>query len=72
MKTCGVCDDKAEGHYAIHRYAMGVGPEIYLCDSCGELPIPTCDQIWRCLSSKRLPRSAFLKKSKKRKARKRT
>ena len=63
-KTCAVCDRPSEGEYAIHRYGMGIGPEVALCNSCGSGPIPTCGQIWAYLCNKRLPMSAFYRTQK--------
>jgi hypothetical protein len=73
MKTCAVCDKTSEGNYAIHRYAMGVGREVWLCDGCGSKTTPTCEQIWSWIRGKKLPKSAFVPtKSKKQKAKKHT
>jgi len=72
MKTCAVCDNTSEGNYSIHRYAMDVGREVWLCDGCGSKTTPTCGQIWDWLRDKKLPRSAFVKKPRKPKAKKRT
>lgn len=42
---CAYCGRAAEGNCSIHR--DGVGPEVDLCDACGQHERPTCKQIWR-------------------------
>ena len=46
MNKCVFCGESAQGNYTIHRDGMGVGPEVNLCDSCGEDEFPSCEQIW--------------------------
>lgn len=43
---CAYCNGPAEGNYAVHKYGMGDGPEVQLCDGCGEGIEPTLDEIW--------------------------
>lgn len=45
--TCAYCGKRAEGGYAIHRDGFGEGPEVPLCEACGEDEALTCDRIWR-------------------------
>jgi hypothetical protein len=43
---CAYCGESAEGNFAIHRDGFGVGPEVDLCDSCGDGRRPTTFEIW--------------------------
>lgn len=44
---CVYCGDKTDGEkYAVHRDGFGVGPEVPLCDRCGEGERPTMREIW--------------------------
>jgi hypothetical protein len=45
-KTCIYCGRTAEGNYSIHKYSMGEGPEVDLCDADGQDLSPTCEEIW--------------------------
>jgi hypothetical protein len=49
-RVCAFCGDPAEGNYAIHRDGFGIGPEVDLCDECGQYPKPTCEDIWEEIS----------------------
>lgn len=44
---------KGEPEYSIHRDGFGEGPEVPLCDGCGEAPHPTCEMIWDHLAAQR-------------------
>lgn len=44
--VCVYCGKPAEGNYSVHRDGFGVGPEVPLCDACGEGLQPTLDEIW--------------------------
>lgn len=48
-KVCAYCSKPAEGSYAIHRDGFELGPEVPLCNTCGDSPTPTCEEIWRRL-----------------------
>ncbi len=52
-KPCVYCDAPCEGHYAIHRDDIGVGPELPLCDAHGSGELPTCEQIWERIAERR-------------------
>ena len=43
---CAYCGKPAEGNYLTHRDGFGIGPEVALCDACGENGEPTLHQIW--------------------------
>lgn len=45
-ETCSYCMQPAEGNYSIHRDGFGEGPEVPLCDACGEGAWPTEEEIW--------------------------
>lgn len=49
---CAHCLQRAEGNYSIHRDGFGVGPEVDLCDKCGQYERPTCEEIWESLKKK--------------------
>jgi hypothetical protein len=50
---CAYCGKEMYGepNASIHRDALGVGPEVPLCDGCGLWPLPTCEQIWDRIST---------------------
>lgn len=46
-KKCAYCGATTDGEkYAVHRDGFGVGPEVPLCDTCGEGERPTLREIW--------------------------
>lgn len=51
--TCAYCGRVIHGEpkCSIHRDALGVGPEVPLCEGCGWFPLPTCEQIWERIST---------------------
>lgn len=46
IEECVYCNGIARGNYAIHRDGFGIGPEVDLCDECGQDPEPTLSEIW--------------------------
>lgn len=46
--VCGYCGKAAQGNFAIHRDGLGEGPEVDLCDACGDCDetVLSCEQIW--------------------------
>lgn len=47
---CAFCGEPAEGNYSIHRDGFAVGPEVDLCDACGEDLEPSCFVIWDAIA----------------------
>lgn len=43
---CAMCLRAVQGNYSIHRDGMGVGPELPLCDACGGVEGPSCEEMW--------------------------
>jgi hypothetical protein len=43
---CAYCTQPSQGNYSIHRDGFGEGPDVPLCDSCGEGQWPTEEEIW--------------------------
>lgn len=52
---CVFCKGHAQGNHCIHRDGFSEGPEVPLCDKCGGLSTPTCEEIWEQLASERSP-----------------
>jgi NAD-dependent SIR2 family protein deacetylase len=50
---CVYCGKPAQGNYSIHRDGYGIGPEVPLCDECGQGPVPTCEHIWERTSEEK-------------------
>lgn len=46
MSTCAFCGEPDQGNFSIHRDGFGVGPEVPLCDGCGQDMEPSCAEIW--------------------------
>lgn len=46
VEECVYCGGLARGNYSIHRDGFGIGPEVDLCDDCGQDSTPTCADIW--------------------------
>lgn len=46
MTTCAYCGQPSEGQYSIHRDGYSLGPEVPLCDACGQGDSPSLTQIW--------------------------
>jgi hypothetical protein len=44
--NCVYCGGESQGRFSIHRDGFGIGPEVPLCDSCGEGDDLTCADIW--------------------------
>lgn len=46
--VCAYCGKPAQGQYAIHRDGLGEGPEVDLCNACGDCDdtVLSCEQIW--------------------------
>jgi hypothetical protein len=49
--TCVFCSQPSQGNYTIHRDGLGLGPELPLCDACGEGAEPSCGAIWAKLAA---------------------
>ena len=49
-RLCVYCGKAAEGNFSIHRDGFDVGPEVPLCDACGQDETPTLDEIWARIS----------------------
>jgi hypothetical protein len=45
-EPCAYCGKPSEGNYAVHRDGFGVGPEVPLCDECGNDDTLSCPDIW--------------------------
>lgn len=50
--TCAACDKPAKGEFAIHRDGFGEGPEVLLCNDCGESVLPTCEELWERIAAR--------------------
>lgn len=46
IRSCVYCDKVAGTRFAIHRDGFGEGPDVPLCDACGEDDAITCEMIW--------------------------
>jgi hypothetical protein len=46
MENCVYCGSPAEGNFSIHRDGFGLGPEVPLCDGCGDSEEPSLAEIW--------------------------
>lgn len=58
---CAACLAPIAGtyHYSIHRDGLGVGPEVPLCDACGDPDGPTCEELWQRIKTQQsMPRVA--------------
>lgn len=44
--VCAYCGDLAQGNYSIHRDGFDNGPEVPLCDQCGDHTGPSLLAIW--------------------------
>ena len=51
-KTCAYCGHPAQGNWSIHRDGFGDGPEVDLCDDCGDADHPTCEDIWARIAAR--------------------
>ena len=53
-KRCAFCGAWAEGNFSIHRRppcnGPSNGPEVPLCDACGDEDGPSCAEIWAVLA----------------------
>jgi hypothetical protein len=47
---CVFCGARAQGNYSIHRDGFGVGPEVDLCNNCGQDVSPSCCDIWETVA----------------------
>ena len=50
---CAACGCEAEGNYSVHRDGFCVGPEVPLCDACGDSERPTLTEIWDAIARRR-------------------
>lgn len=48
-RFCAYCGRPAEGNFSVHRDGFDLGPEVDLCDACGDAKGPTLDVIWGCI-----------------------
>lgn len=49
---CAYCGKPAEGNFSVHRDGLCDGPEVDLCDACGEHETPTLPQIWQRIAKR--------------------
>lgn len=52
-RECAACGSPAEGNHGIHRDGLGEGPEVDLCDACGDEATPTLEQLWEMIRARR-------------------
>jgi hypothetical protein len=47
-RVCAYCGKLAQGEFAIHRDGFGEGPEVDLCNTCGDCDetVLSCETIW--------------------------
>lgn len=53
QRTCAACGCEAEGQYSVHRDGFGRGPEVPLCNACGDGERPTLEEIWAAIARRR-------------------
>jgi hypothetical protein len=62
METCCYCKKAfVESDYSIHRDDFGEGPEVPLCNECGEDDRISCEMIWARISRPGAPDLRLLK-----------
>jgi hypothetical protein len=50
---CAACGAPAVGNHAMHRDGFCKGPEVEICDACGEEEHPTLDELWSKIAERR-------------------
>ena len=48
--TCAYCGKPAQGNYSVHRDGFCEGPEVPLCNGCGQSRFPSLPEIWARIS----------------------
>lgn len=55
VEECAACGQPSSGNDTIHRDGFDEGPEVPLCAECGDLPMPTCEEVWAMIAARRKP-----------------
>lgn len=51
MERCVFCGGCAQGNYSVHTTPTMTGPEVPLCDNCGEDEVPLLGHIWHAIEN---------------------
>lgn len=50
---CAACGKTTQGHHAVHRDGMDLGPEVPICDECGGNETPRLPLLWKAIAARR-------------------
>ena len=53
VEECAACGQPSSGNHTIHRDGYGEGPVVPLCATCGDLPRPTCEEVWAMIAARK-------------------